>query len=265
VNLRIGCGSWADDEYVGLLYPTKLPAKERLRGYAAHFNYAEVNSTYYALPRPETVATWIEQTPPGFRFDLKLHRAFSQSPAKSAAGPMVARLRAAAEPLVQAERFGVFFLVAPPTFGPDRHGLEEFDPLRQALAPHRLAIELRHSGWVEGAQRDRSLAFFRTRQLVWICVDMPRIRESTIMPPEDIVTNSGVAYLRLHGRNPRWLEARSAEERHAYEYPAPQLTELAARIRRLAAEAREVHVVANNHAADYAPRAALALKAELGV
>jgi hypothetical protein len=29
--IRVGCGSWGDQEYVGLLYPPGLPAAKRLQ------------------------------------------------------------------------------------------------------------------------------------------------------------------------------------------------------------------------------------------
>jgi uncharacterized protein YecE (DUF72 family) len=80
------------------------------------------------------------------------------------------------------------------------------------------------------------------------------------MPPMDEVTQPGLAYLRLHGRNKAWLKAKTAEERHDYLYSKKELGEIMARIRRLAGQAAEVRVVANNHARDFAPRTALEIK-----
>jgi uncharacterized protein YecE (DUF72 family) len=68
------------------------------------------------------------------------------------------------------------------------------------------------------------------------------------------------SYLRLHGRNKAWLKAKTAEERHDYLYSKKELGEIMARIRRLAGQAAEVRVVANNHARDFAPRTALEIK-----
>jgi uncharacterized protein YecE (DUF72 family) len=80
------------------------------------------------------------------------------------------------------------------------------------------------------------------------------------MPPVNEVTHPNLAYIRLHGRNKGWTKATSAAERHAYQYPAAVLREIALRVRRLADHAKHVHVVANNHAHDYAPKLALALR-----
>jgi uncharacterized protein YecE (DUF72 family) len=261
MGIHIACGSWADAEYRGVLYPEGLAAKDRLRGYASHFDAVEVNSSYYATPRAETVAQWVKQTPDKFIFDIKLHRAFSQSPKKTAEdGRLIELLFGGIQPLFRAKKFGAFLLVLPPSFGPARHALTELDGLAKKLAPHRLAIELRDSEWLKGAQRAQTLDYFQERRLTWVCVDMPRIKGSSLMPPVDEVTDPRLAYLRLHGRNKRWLEAESAADRHHHAYTARELAEIAKRIESLAEKSEEVHVVANNHAEDFAPKAALALK-----
>lgn len=261
--IHVGIGSWGDDAYVGVLYPPGRPKTERLREYARSFDHVEVNSTYYATPSPTAVQNWVKQTPDGFTFSFKLHRAFSQGPAKAAEGELVKRVLAAAEPLIAAKRLAAFFLVLPPRFGPERHALDELDALAEQLGPHLLAVELRDRAWVTGTQRPATLAYFRRRQLVWIAVDMPRIAGSALMPPVDEVTNPQLAYMRLHGRNPNYLEAESAAEGHHYAYAAREITSIAARVRKLADGVKDVFVIANNHAEDFAPKAALALKTAL--
>ncbi len=82
--IQVGCGSWADSEYIGLLYPPALPADLRLSGYATWFDHVEVNATYYRTPGKAAVAKWVSDTPSGFTFDIRLHRVFSQSPETSA-------------------------------------------------------------------------------------------------------------------------------------------------------------------------------------
>src|SRR2546430_3581268 len=55
-----------------------MPAHERLPWYAKHFRYVELNSSFYAVPDRNTVRNWAEQTPDGFVFDVKVHRALSR-------------------------------------------------------------------------------------------------------------------------------------------------------------------------------------------
>lgn len=263
--IRIGCGSWADDEYVGLLYPQGTPAADRLRVYAQKFDRVELNATYYATPRRETVAGWVKQTPPGFLFDVKLHRAFSQSPANAAAGDFAPRLLDALEPMISEKKLGAFLLTLAPGFSPERRHLDELDGVAEKLRPHLLAMELRHRDWVDEDRLGETLAYFRQHKLVWVALDLPRLDAPSLLPPIDEVTNPRLAYIRLHGRNRKYLAAKSPAERHHYDYPERELAELATRIRSLADKASDVHVSVNNHAETYAPKAALALQAQLGL
>ena len=263
--IQVGCGSWADSEYAGFLYPPGFRAGLRLSGYAAWFDHVEVNSSYYATPRKETVAQWVRSTPPSFLFDVRLHRAFSQSPEKTAKeGRLLDYLFEGLHPLLEARKLGTFLLVLSPFFSPERHRLEELDFLIEKLLPHPLAIELRHRGWVDGTRRKSTLEFFRERKITWVAVDMPQLNDSSLMPTVDEVTDPRLAYLRLHGRNPAYLKAKSAVERHTFAYDDNELEEIVSRIQLLAKNARNVRVVANNHARDFAPKTALKLKELLG-
>jgi uncharacterized protein YecE (DUF72 family) len=265
-KISVGIGSWTDQEYKGLLYPKGLPDNERLKTYATWFHHVEVNSSYHRVPPVAFVENWVKQTPADFVFDFKLPKEISADPAGAAReGRQVGQLLAAARPLIAAGKLGAFFLVLPPSFGPATHALEELDTLVEKLSPHLLAVELRHRDWIEAERRAQTLEYYRARKLVWIAVDMPRIPGSTIMPPVDEVTNPQLAYLRLHGRRPDWLTLKDQEEKHTYEYPTAELAEIAARVKALAKQAENVHVVANNHAQDFAPKTALALQRLLAI
>ena len=264
-RISVGIGSWTDKEYKGVLFPKGLPDNQRLTTYATWFDHVELNSSYHRLPSLAFVENWVKQTPEGFIFDFKLPKEMSFDPEGTArAGSLVSMLMRVAQPLIAAGKLGTFFLVLPPSFGPKKRRLEELDGLVEKLKPHLFAVELRHSGWVADEQRERTLEFYRSRNLVWIAVDMPRIEGSTIMPPIDEVTNSRLAYLRLHGRRQDWQTLKDNDEKHTYEYSAEELQEIVTRVKTLAKNAEAVHVVANNHAQDLAPKTALALQRLLG-
>jgi uncharacterized protein YecE (DUF72 family) len=263
--LSFGIGSFADPDYRGLLYPPGLPPDMRLGAYAMWFDQLEVNACYYSTPRRTAVEQWVARTPARFTFDIRLHRVLSQSPDKAArAGRILPYFLESMEPLIEARRLGTFLLVLAPLFAPARHVLGELDALVERIRPHPLAIELRHRAWVEGPQRAATLAYFRERGVTWVAVDMPQVADSELMPAVDEVTQPRLAYLRLHGRNLRWKRVKTAAERHSYPYSEADLDEIIARIRSLASKATDVRVVCNNHALDYAPRTALALKERLG-
>jgi uncharacterized protein YecE (DUF72 family) len=265
-RISIGIGSWTDKEYKGLLFPKGTPDNERLKTYATWFDHVEVNSSYHRVPPVAFVENWVKQTPADFFFDFKLPKEITFDPEGTAReGRYVEMVLRVARPLIEAKKLGAFFLVLPPSFGPKKHKLEELDGVVEKLQPQLIAVELRHKGWIEGEARETTLEFYRARKLVWIAVDMPQVEGSTIMPAVDEVTNPQLAYLRLHGRRKDWPKLKTAEDRHTYLYPEAELEEIAGRVRALAEKAETVHVVANNHAEDLAPKTALALQRLLGI
>lgn len=260
MSIRIGCGSWSDQAYSGLLYPRGLPPELRLSAYAMWFNHVEVNSTYYSTPKRDQVRQWVKSTPDSFLFDVRLHRAFSRSPDKTTrAGRLLPYLLEGLQPMLEAKKLGAFLLVLTPSFSPERHRLDELDALIKEIRPHALAVELRHAAWVSGENCASTLRFFRERGLTWVAVDMPRIKGSQLMPTVDEVTQPKLAYLRLHGRSKNYLQLKSAAEKHTYAYDAKELREIADRVVLLQAKAKQVRVVANNHAYDFAPNTAMDL------
>lgn len=263
--IRIGCGSWADPEYVGLLYPKKTPATERLQVYTRWFERVELNTLYHALPPRERVAGWVAQTPPGFRFDVKLPKDFSIGPQAAARGDIARRFLDTIEPILSAQKVGAFLLTLAPSFTPERHRLTELTAAAALLQPHApVAVELRNRGWVDGPALAKTLDFFRAHQLAWVALDLPSIHAPAILPPIDEVTHPTLAYMRLHGRNPDYLHAKTQGERHRHDYSAAELKQILVRIQSLAARAAHVHVSVNNHCEAFAPKAALALRRLLG-
>jgi uncharacterized protein YecE (DUF72 family) len=66
-SVKIGAGGWA---YL------PLGEEDKLRAYSRLFDYVEVNTTFYHMPRLSTVRSWRRRVPPGFTFSVKCnHRA----------------------------------------------------------------------------------------------------------------------------------------------------------------------------------------------
>jgi uncharacterized protein YecE (DUF72 family) len=58
VTIRIGTSGWSYAHWEPELYPPGLPAAARLDRYAATFGTAELNSSFYRWPRPDTFGYW---------------------------------------------------------------------------------------------------------------------------------------------------------------------------------------------------------------
>jgi uncharacterized protein YecE (DUF72 family) len=288
-RIRIGTSSWADPGFVEEWYPKGLPARDRLAWYAERFDAVEVNATFYAVPERRTVERWVGQTPDGFTFDVKLHRLLSRHAAPLESLPKALREQAtttergrvrltgaietavadatldAVAPLAGHGRLGAFLLQLSPAFEPRRHELDELAPLVERLAPHPVAIELRHRAWVRGDALERTLGWFEEHGAAWVGVDAPQGRAPTMMPPVDAVTREDLAYLRAHGRNAEgYMRGRTVAERFGWAYDDDELRELQGRAEELAGQAGAVHLMFNNNRGADAPRAAERMRELLG-
>src|SRR5688572_12898539 len=77
-KVRIGTASWQEPDFIEFWYPKGLPKTKLLKHYAEHFNFVEVNGTFYGIPQAHITAQWCDQTPADFLFDVKLHRLLSR-------------------------------------------------------------------------------------------------------------------------------------------------------------------------------------------
>jgi uncharacterized protein YecE (DUF72 family) len=288
-EILVGTASWADPGFVEEWYPEGLPARDRLPYYAERFEAVEVNSTFYAVPAASTVKRWVDVTPDGFTFDIKVHKLLSRHSAacnslpkdlreqarttprarvkltKKLEAALADRLLEAVEPLVSADRFGAFLLQLSPGFSPHEHKLDELAPLLERLAPLPVAIEFRHRSWAGQKRVADTLGWLEAHGAAWVAVDAPEGKSITIMPTLDAVTRPDVAYLRAHGRNAEgYVKGRSVAERFAYRYADEELEEIGGRANELAEQADRVHVMFNNNRGSDAPVAAERMRELLG-
>jgi len=289
-KILVGTASWSDPGFIQHWYPKKLRPHERLSWYAQYFEMVEVNSTFYSVPDLRMVERWCATTPDRFTFDVKLHQLFSFHSTAAKLLPPDLQKRAATDGkgkvtltpdlekamldvflrsmsvLHSAGKLGVFLLQLSPAFSPRVHKLEELEHLIGMLRDYRLAIEFRNRNWATGDQLKSTIDFLKRRRVAFVNVDAPAADHFTIMPWDvNEITNQGFAYLRLHGRNARaYITGKTVAARFNYDYREDEIREVAERSRQLAHEADEVHVVFNNNALDYAPRAATRLRTALG-
>jgi uncharacterized protein YecE (DUF72 family) len=168
--------------------------------------------------------------------------------------------------LRRAGKLGVFLLQLSPSFSPRKHEVDEIERLIEMLSDYDLAIEFRNRDWAVRDQLESTIDFLRKHHAIFVNVDGPASDHFMVMPSNvDEVTNSDVAYLRLHGRNAKgYITGTTVAARFDYDYSENEIAEVAQRSTKLAREARELHVIFNNNNLDYAPRAALRLRKALG-
>ena len=278
-QIRVGTASWTDKTLIasGWYPPEANTPEKRLRFYARQFPLVEVDSTYYALPAEQTAATWAERTPAGFTFDVKAFSLFTQHPTPVKSLPVdlreaVAktgkervylkdvdpevtdqawdRFLSALEPLRDSGKLGVILLQFPPWFPISRANKDYIAACAKRAAPRRVSVEFRNRTWMTPAENQQeTLKFLSDHQLSYVCVDEPQGFRSSIPPV--VAATSDLALVRMHGHSDKW-ESKDIYERFGYRYTGEELDEWAAKIRGLADDAAQTHVLFNNCYRDYA-------------
>ncbi len=142
--VRIGCSGWNYKDWRGLFYPDGLAQSRWLEHYATVFDTVEVNATFYRLPKRDTVAHWVEQTPDDFVFAIKASRYLTHIKRLRELPERVGRLLEPLEPLLASGKMGPLLWQLPESF---RRDDERLAAALGALPKLRNCIEFRHPSW----------------------------------------------------------------------------------------------------------------------
>lgn len=149
----VGCSGWAYPTWKPGFYPAGVASKRFLEHYATRLNSVEVNYTFRALPSASTVASWLAQTGPEFRFSFKAPQRITHIRRLKACGEDLRVFAEALSPVREANRMGLVLFQLPPNMKADVERMTEF--LREAKdVGLRMAFEFRHESWFQDATYD---------------------------------------------------------------------------------------------------------------
>lgn len=258
--ISVGTCGFSYKDWIGPVYPAGTKPADMLSRYASLFPAVEIDSTYYGVPKPETVATWVARTPEAFRFSAKLPGAATHVP-KPMLGTVHDDVRQFAEnlrPLTASGKFACALMQFPNAFRPAEETERHLRVLREALAEMPLVAEFRHREW----QTNDTLELLRELHIGLVAVDEPQYKS---LPRPSTDATSEIAYVRFHGRNyQQWWKGDNVS-RYDYLYTAEELEPWAGRLADLASQpdVKEVYAFFNNHARGQAARNAEMFEAML--
>jgi uncharacterized protein YecE (DUF72 family) len=212
-KLFAGTSGFAYPQWKPNFYPEDLPQKKFLEYYASRLNCVEINYTFRRLPSAATLESWVAATPPHFFFALKAHMRLTHVLKLRNAAEFTEVFFRAIDPLRSARRLGPVLFQLPPQFHCDAAVLGDFLPLLPRDI--RCAFEFRHESWLN----DTIYQLLESHN-VCLC-----LAESEKLEVPKVIT-TGFVYFRL--RKP--------------EYTPSDLEEIAARIRTLLGQGKDLFV-----------------------
>ncbi len=259
-EILVGTCNWADHRE---FYPEELERgrrqKEKLTYYARFFPIVEIDSSFYGIPKPAVVESWLGRTPPSFLFNIKAYRSLTrhERDGKVPRPPTEEEVRdflAAVEPLRDSGRLRAIHYQFPPWFTNRPEAREVLLETRERHPDDIVAIEFRHRSWFDKGAWPQTEDLLRELDCVYVGVDAPQLGSGTA-PPLLAVTSPKLCIARFHGRNRKtWYrpDGPTSDFRFNYLYRPDELREWVPAIRGAADRGTPVHVLLNNNRSNYA-------------
>jgi uncharacterized protein YecE (DUF72 family) len=155
-QIAVGCQGWNYADWTTkaagetVFYPSGTKSNEMLAVYARAFETVEVDSTFYAVPKEETIDNWRKLTPDNFTFSLKMPREIThegelQKASFSVLDEFCTRV------LRLKEKLAAVLIQLPPQFGADEENVRTFlEFLPRLPTDVRFAVEFRARNWLRG-------------------------------------------------------------------------------------------------------------------
>jgi uncharacterized protein YecE (DUF72 family) len=245
----VGPAGWHYQDWEGIVYPRGGGKSfDPLFFLASYVDTVEINSSFYAPPRPQDAMDWARRVRgnPGFKFTAKAWQRITHGRREAVESGSLPQdceeIRRSFAPLLEADLLGALLLQFPWSFKNTEANLDYIVLLKRYLNDFPLVLEVRHGSW-----EDRSFYFFLKEKRISFCnVDQPVIGDS-IRPGAEVTARIG--YFRLHGRNyERWFDEKAGRDaRYDYLYTREEVVELSHKIAAIKQEADETYVITNNH------------------
>lgn len=242
----IGTSGWNYKHWREIFYPKGVKTALWLNYFSARHETVEINTSFYRIPRAESVAAWPAQAPPGFTFAAKLWRGITHYKKLIDCRPYLENFFEVLN-VLPPERRAPLLIQLPPGQGLALEKLQRFwtDLEASGSAGWRIAVEFRHPSWLV----DDVYRWLATKSAA-VCVHDMWGRGATEHP-----NDAPFVYLRRHG---------SGEGRYSGEYTEQQIAGDAESVKRWLAEGRDVYAYYNNDIGGHALTNARQLRDAVG-
>lgn len=185
------------------LYPEPFKNASRLTYYASIFNTIEINSSFYKVPKPETVANWAESVDENFKFSFKLWKRITHNK----------ELLFNQDDLTEFFTFinsvntkkGCLLIQIPPSI--DNKNIRQLDKLLTSIyeinpsQEWKIAIEFRNSSWYQ----DETYDLINSQNAAFV------IHDKTKSETPYFTHKSEFIYLRFHGPSGNYRDSYSED------------------------------------------------------
>lgn len=186
-KIHIGTSGWSYKHWKEIFYPKTLKATDYLLHYQQYFETAEINTSFYHLPKPDTVKNWIQVTGKQFYFCPKISRYITHVKKLNDPEQTLPRFFSIFDPFKK--RLGPVLIQLPPNLAYKEDKTRQFFTALQAYKGYHFALEARHESWFT----PECLALLKKYKIAFVIADA-----GSRWPVFNAVTHQHI-YIRFHG------------------------------------------------------------------
>lgn len=236
--LHIGTCGYSYKDWIGPFYPQGTKDNFMLEYYSGTFDFVEINSSFYHMPRLQLFESIVRRTPDSFKTAVKLFQGFTHT--READNRLAESFMYSIRPLVESNRLLCLLAQFPYSFHYNAANMDLIKNIREWFKDIEINIEFRNQNWM----KREVMEFLKKENLGFVCVDEPNLKG---LIKNVLFVTSKVAYLRMHGRNAQKWYGGEGPERYDYLYSEEELMEWVPKVKELEAGSQITVIAFNNH------------------
>lgn len=194
----IGCSSFNNRFWKGILYPDNLSGSRWFEFYCQYFSTYEFNGSFYKFPTVKVFENWYKKTPESFIFSVKAPKEITHFKKFVDCEYLINEFYKVCETGLK-DKLGCVLFQFPPSY---QYSIEKLHQIIGNLdLKFRNVIEFRHESWWNQDVFDA----FQDNKITFCSVSHPQL-------PRTIFKDSPLIYIRLHGVPKMFYSSYSAKE-----------------------------------------------------
>lgn len=186
-KIHIGTSGWSYKHWRQRFYPEELIPTDYLEYYRQYFATTEINTSFYHLPKPETVTHWAETVKRGFYFCPKMSRYITHVKKLNEPEETLPKFFDIFDPF--RKKLGPVLIQLPPNLAFHAERVSHFLAVLNKYKGYHFALEARHESWFT----EEPLSLLRKHKVAFVIGESGKR-----WPTAEAVTDKHI-YIRFHG------------------------------------------------------------------
>lgn len=246
MEIRIGTSGWSYYHWKKIFYPEGLANTKWLQYYSNYFNTVELNSSFYKLPKKQSIVNWANKTPDKFVFSVKASRFITHI-------KRLTDIKESLETFLDAisnlgNKLGPILFQLPSNFIKDTATLNGFADLLSS--DYQYVIEFRHPSWFD----DEIFSILHEKNIAVCISSSPAAGGSSPNFPYSETITANFVFIRMHG----------STQLYGSKYNPSEMNSWAKKIKKWHKQNLNTYIYFNNDSFGYAIQNAVELNELLG-